>query len=246
MKRVLRRVRLDLSLRTGHLQPLFLFAHMRSGSSLLVHLLVSNPEIVGFGEAHCRYAGRRSLLDGLLHIYDRVGAKPGSGRYVLDKMVQNKYVEDISVLGGARVLFLTRPPERTLDSILELGLDSTPTLDDARFHYEERMEWMLETAGQLDPSTWTHVDYTDIVDDTERTLVRLTQFLGLAMPLSSEYETDWYTAKRHIGDSSENIKSGQVTRPRSRTTLEGMKAAAVARSAYEETVRDLHSRDRYR
>ncbi|MDY7013544.1 MAG: sulfotransferase family protein, partial [Cyanobacteriota bacterium] len=41
------------------LQPyrvLFILSHMRSGSSLLTHILNSNPEIIGYGETHLQYS----------------------------------------------------------------------------------------------------------------------------------------------------------------------------------------------
>jgi LPS sulfotransferase NodH len=32
-----------------------ILSHMRSGSTLLAHLLASHPEIIGYGETHIRY-----------------------------------------------------------------------------------------------------------------------------------------------------------------------------------------------
>ena len=37
-------------------KPVFIVAHMRSGSSLLEHILSSNPEIIGAGEQSRIYA----------------------------------------------------------------------------------------------------------------------------------------------------------------------------------------------
>jgi len=48
----------------GRGQPyriLLILSHMRSGSSLLTHLLNSNPEIIGYGETHIQYASEQDF-----------------------------------------------------------------------------------------------------------------------------------------------------------------------------------------
>ncbi len=41
---------------------LFIMGHPRSGSSLLMHILESNDEIIGFGEYFTKYKDSKSLL----------------------------------------------------------------------------------------------------------------------------------------------------------------------------------------
>ena len=63
MSRIARKVyygvRYYSTLAAGY-ELLFVLGHMRSKSSLLVHLLNSNPEVLGYGETHIGYTGRRS------------------------------------------------------------------------------------------------------------------------------------------------------------------------------------------
>jgi hypothetical protein len=71
---------------------LFVLGHMRSGSSLLVHLLNSSPEILGYGETHREYTGRRSLFclhDDVCREFEKHGEITDPFyRYVMDKIVQ--------------------------------------------------------------------------------------------------------------------------------------------------------------
>ncbi len=52
---------------------LFLLSHMRSGSSLLSHILVTNPEIAGFGETHIKYSVEDDFEKLILKINELVG-----------------------------------------------------------------------------------------------------------------------------------------------------------------------------
>ncbi len=40
---------------------LFVCGHMRSGSSLLLHILNTNPEVLGFGEMHIKYHSEKDF-----------------------------------------------------------------------------------------------------------------------------------------------------------------------------------------
>ncbi len=55
---------------------LFVFAHMRSGSTLLVHLLNSSPEIIGYGETKTVYTDEDSfcnLLSKVSQFFEKTG-----------------------------------------------------------------------------------------------------------------------------------------------------------------------------
>src|SRR3972149_8331155 len=61
---------------------LFILGHMRSGSSLLCHLLCSSEDIIGFGEAHNDYRRRSDLSKLLACVWHYTGKNPLQYRYV--------------------------------------------------------------------------------------------------------------------------------------------------------------------
>src|SRR5262245_15964451 len=106
-------------------QFIFILSHMRSGSTLLTHLLVSNPAICGYGETRTRYFSRRSLdiLTGKV-LYtlgnDLLATKK---QYVLDKLLHDRFIgpAGAKVLSGndVKIIFLLREPIGTLNSLLQ-------------------------------------------------------------------------------------------------------------------------------
>ena len=50
---------------------LFVLSHMRSGSSLLTHILNTNNEIIGYGETHIKYSSELDFKALLSKVYLR-------------------------------------------------------------------------------------------------------------------------------------------------------------------------------
>src|SRR5690606_28951843 len=72
---------------------LFIFSHMRSRSSVLSHILGSNPEVCGYKELHQPYKGLRSLLQMQLKL--AVDLHPNfRNKYLLDKILNNYTISD--------------------------------------------------------------------------------------------------------------------------------------------------------
>jgi hypothetical protein len=209
---------IDYRLRTDTNRMLFIVGHMRSGSSLLVHLLASSPHILGFGEAHERH---ESLSDfsrvawKILRSFGRVWPRE---RYFLDKVLHAKYGLSAELLrwSGTRTILLVRQPESTLPSIMKLGLPRFSTESAATDYYVERLAAVESLAGELGPKRCAFVTYEQLVSETEAALRSLTTFLELPEPLKEEYDLLWSTGRFGLGDPSEKIRAGRIMRTESR------------------------------
>src|SRR5580658_6689096 len=99
---------------------LLLLGHMRSGSTLLLHLLMTNPEVSAMGERGAVYASRADLAR--LTIAARIARRSPFRRlrYVVDQVNHNQLTPNSRLVQDPRIriLFLLRRPERTIASIL--------------------------------------------------------------------------------------------------------------------------------
>lgn len=205
-------------------QYLIIFSHMRSGSSLLTHLLSTHPTICGYGETHLTYAAEEDLasLVGKVMLVRRKWPGRLRERYVLDKILHDMYLEQqalaLLLLPQIRVLFLYREPRGTLKSLIRtFGFDESQALD----HYQRRMASIARAAEALDDRSGDPVNdravavsYRDLLQRTEEAFRLLEQYLGLSEPLSQEYRILPTTGKDKIGDPSANIRSGTILRER--------------------------------
>ena len=205
-------------------QALLLLGHMRSGSTLLLHLLVNHPQIAGLGERNAIYLGPHDF--GRLALRARL-ARPqplARLRYVTDQLNHNHLTPHPELFAHPRLrlLFLVRRPEPSLASLLDL----------TRTHYEpwsvERtVDYYVERLGALaryagtSPSAAASIleraaflTYEELTDRPGQTLASLQSFLDMdTEPAFSEtYRVHDFTGTR--GDPSENIRSGRIGRPR--------------------------------
>ncbi len=103
---------------------ILILASARSGSTLLVHILSSNPEICGMGESKISVtspAGYNLIAGKNMYIHWRSKMpRTGDERYILDKLVHNHLLDpqDIALLKNPRVriVFLLREPIGTITS----------------------------------------------------------------------------------------------------------------------------------
>lgn len=204
-------------LRFWGLEWLFMLGHMRSGSSLLVHLLNSNPEVLGYGETPIRYTGRRSFVelhDHVLDQFEKNGQPSGSEyRYVMDKILWHKNIQSRRFLKQVplSVIVIVRTPTEALPSILSLDLDEIQTPEEALSYYVGRLTRMREILSIYD-SSFAFVTYSDLTEQTNKTLRRISEYLALKEQLTPTYETMWSTGESGIGDPSDRIKEGQIKR----------------------------------
>jgi len=184
---------------------------MRSGSSLLVHILNSNPEITGYGETHIVYGGPQSFVDldrktqQKFWEHERIIPK---SRYIMDKILHD-FIEDESVLNhpALKNIFLVRDPLHAIPSIIRNT--NKDTVDSATKYYVRQMNRLNNLYGYTNENS-IFITYDDIVSSTKETLTTLSSFLDLEEELSPEYDTIWSTGIPSIGDPSDTIKKGSV------------------------------------
>ena len=203
-------------------QALLLMGHMRSGSTLLLHLLLTNPEIGGVGERNATY---RSAIDlGRLVMTARLAGRAPLARlrYVVDQINHSKFTPDPTLFENPRVriIFLLRRPQATIASLLELMRTHYQpwSVDQAVDYYVERLQTLAGYGDRLRQQEHAAlVTYDDLTDDPPDVLTQLQSFLGTSAGFSERYGVHEFTGKR--GDPGPHITSGQIGRPSSHTDV---------------------------
>jgi hypothetical protein len=191
----------------------FIMGHMRSGSTLLMHILLSNPEFIGCGERSVAYrfaddldkleiAARRSQSSLLRQV-----------SYVVDQINHDEFTPDPDLLQSEQIrcIFLIREPEEAIQSLLRITRQSSDpwSVERAIDYYVGRLKTLAafhEKAGRRAIG----LTYSDLVDHSPKTLKRLTSFLAPSSPLRPEYSIHSFTGRR--GDTSERIRLGRIAR----------------------------------
>lgn len=187
-----------------------LLGHMRSGSTLLAHLLFSHPQVVGAGERSQPVgssADLRALVweaarhsDRLFRSIDRVVDQINHTRFTPSLRLLDR--EDIDVV------ILVREPHAAISSMCDvLGKHYDMTLDEAVDYYLERTRDLARIATSLARAPLV-VDYEELTESSSETLARLTSHLRLDSPLADEYQLFPFTGRR--GDPSAVIQSGRI------------------------------------
>lgn len=235
-------------LERDRLKALFVVGHMRSGSTLLVHILNTSPEILGYGETHRRYADTGDLARLAVNVGRSFRRFRVSERYVLDKILYD-YIKRLELLRSDRVrtVFLVRNPGQALPSIIRfrprLGEGETAALD----YYRRQLRVVRKYARAIDdPDRAFFVTYRQLIDRTRPVLEGLRRFLELEDPLRERYETIWSTGKRGergIGDDSDEIRAGRIVRARKQHSVTVSKEALrLGQSAFADCVSELRAR----
>lgn len=235
-------------LERGRLNVLFLVGHMRSGSTLLVHILNTSPEILGYGETHRRYADNRDLARLAVNVGRSFGRFRVSERYVLDKILYD-YIKRLQLLRSDRVrtVFLVRNPGQALPSIVHFrprwGQGEAAALD----YYRRQLRVVREYACAIDdPDRAFFVTYSQLINRTRPVLEGLRRFLELGDPLRERYRTIWSTGQRGergIGDDSEEIRAGRIVRTRKAPPVTVSKETLrLGQSVFADCVAELRAR----
>ncbi|MDJ0729734.1 MAG: sulfotransferase domain-containing protein [Crocosphaera sp.] len=194
---------------------LFILSHMRSGSSLLTHLLNSNPEIIGYGETHINYSSELDFKNLMFKVYWTIKDYQMNHKYLLDKVLHNhKFLADNFLISDqVYSIFLIRDPQRTLASILEIKPHWSE--EKALNYYQERLG-ILESYAKLinNKKQSFFITHEQLINQSDLVFNGLKKFLETQESFSEQYETLRTTGMRGIGDSSENIKAGYIIRNR--------------------------------
>lgn len=198
---------------------LFILSHMRSRSTVLCHVLGSHAEIVGYSELHRCYNNRFDLLkmraDLCVETAQGSTKRNLSNKFLLDKILHNEIVVSDELLEQAqpKVIILLREPEATLKSIIQMGYRTGVAWyqdpERAAAYYCKRLDALAEYGRKLN-GRYFYLPADELIENTDKTLTQLTEWLALRSPLVRHYEQFPNTGKRHFGDSSRNIHSGVI------------------------------------
>jgi hypothetical protein len=195
---------------------------MRSGSSLLTHILASNPAIKGYGETHIRYSSGVDIKNLMLKVYfhsqifsnikDLTNLRMNH-TYLLDKLLHDNKLknEDFLRLENFRFIFLVREPRRTLVSML----DHKPhwTEKDAIYYYSQRLSTLVKYSKIInDKKHSLLITHEQLIHESELAFKTLQSFLNTESKFSENYKVLNTTGMRHVGDFKENICTGRIIR----------------------------------
>ena len=193
----------------GHI---LLMSHMRANTSLLGHLLGSNPDIDGYYELHMGYHSRRSFLrQRLLHF--RNHTPKARARYLFDKVLHDDHSVKLALFRNQKLLFALRSPRRTLPSIIALYRRLEPdhacaTPEGAAGYYTGRVASLAAAADDADGG-FLYFDADLLRSEPALTLSALTRFLELREPLNQGYDAQPLTGTERAGDSSVGDQQGK-------------------------------------
>ena len=222
---------------------LFIFSHMRSRSSVLSHVLGTNPGICGYSELHLHYKDQQSV-DKLHELLFEELKCDFTNKYLLDKILSNNiFSDEVLNITKPKVVFLLREPESTIKSIINMGyitgIEWYKDPEKAAAYYCERLDRM-EKLSKKAVGGYLFIESDDLVDNTGPSLERITKWLNLKKPLSKEYDCFNNTGKPSFGDPSERIKSGVLERTEGYPNIDiPLDVLKKCKRAYEDCKRAL-------
>ena len=199
---------------TCRTQYLFILSHMRSRSSLLSHILGSNPSICGYSELHKHYFTRKDFLEMRIQLYKEFGWNI-KNKYLLDKILHNFHgiSPKIFKMAKPKVIFLLRDSKSTLESLIAMGYqhnkEKYKDANKALEYYRDRLSYLEKYAQQLE-GDYYFIESDDLVENTDQVLANLSTWLNLEQPLVKNYSIFKKTSKVGHGDFSNNLKSGTI------------------------------------
>lgn len=214
---------------------ILVLGHMRSGSTLLLHLLMTRPEVLGCGERNAVVRDWTDIeaLARECFVYHR---RPmGRLRFVADQINHDHLTPNSQLLLHPDVhpVLLVRAPEKTIGSIVRTFAPSGAwPVERAVAYYVARLGTLaayarrLRAGGQL-PRL---VTYEALTSDPVDTLEPLRRALDLPGPFSAEYASQRFTGRR--GDPGGVIGSGAVRADAGRPVEMPPGARAEAEAAY--------------
>src|ERR1051326_2279500 len=148
-----------------------ILGHMRCGSTLLLHLLLTSSEIISYGERNASYSSLEDLDK--LEIASRIAQRAPLRRirYCADQINHDRFTPNIGLLRDNRVrcVFLIRDPQFAIPSILNLTRNYYAPWSVARAvdYYSSRLAALAGYANHITGhQEWLALKYDDVVYDT--------------------------------------------------------------------------------
>lgn len=195
---------------------LFIFSHMRSNSTLLAHILGSNPEISGHVEMHQSYS---NLLDFYKLNYKIQKFESLDVRYLLDKILHDSWQVSDTLLSNSKkvkIIFLLREPDITIKSIINMweknkniSESRNHLMEKAFHHYLQRIKKIEVYVSKVSNNSF-YIPSSKLIRDSNLVLSTLSEWLDLQEPLSESYKIFDNTGFPGCGDPSMAIRSGKI------------------------------------
>lgn len=241
--------RLQMKRKRDRMRFLFIMSHMRSGSTLLLHILASHPEITGFGEMHQGYKSEEDLMRLACFVKYTKRELFINERYVMDKLVQKWDVVAETFLRDPRIyfIFLTRHGREALPSMVKMYRKGRAASYDESWYAEymaERCNMLVNDAERIpDFNRKFYLSNTELVHRTGAALQALGDFLNLQTPLNEDYSLMNTTGTAGVGDPSPYIRTGKIVRNRKSEPIglpeEMIQVSQAATDECEQRLREL-------
>lgn len=226
---------------------LFIMGQPRSGSSLLMHILESNDEIIGYGEYFTKYKDSYSLLKSEFDIRRKSNHLFKKCKFIVNQVNHHSVTPKLNVVISKtnKYILLIRNPEDTLSSMIKLSdsVNHPMSQEEVSSIYIERLEYLKKITEQIDPKNWIFMCYDDLLKNPNENLEYLTNFLGLKEPLKKEYQLKKFTQK--WGDPSKNITKGELFKPNSIKVIIEPELLEKATIVFNETYDFLNAKSIY-
>jgi len=218
---------------------LVLVSHMRARTSLLSHILGSNPEVAGYYEQHISH--KRFDIDLRLRVKMAAeGLLQSETRYLFDKTLHTH----LDPFGEARIvqLVMLREPAATVASIVRMGLERNTVWQDEELGFAYYCHRLKEIGYHFEQSKspCAFINSDALVNSPTEILAKLTEFLDLNTALESEYKSFDKTGHAGSGDPSGALDAGKVVSSDiKKLTFENPKFLELASTIYKSVCDDL-------
>ena len=202
------------SLLRNNFNHVFLLSHMRGNTSLLSHILGSHDEILGNSELQIPYGKLNKGLILSKALLQKEFGNASSEKFLFDKVLHNALSgdTDFSDVENAKLIFMVRDPESTIKSITQMWKNNEGgdyNWSAATQYYIERLEYLVKLFETTSADKIV-IFSNDLIENTDKTLTKLSEFIGVKTPLSPEYKVHENTGIAGKGDQSANIYSGKI------------------------------------
>lgn len=195
---------------------LLIFGHMRSGSTMLSHILMSHPEVQGLGESNRVYNASSDFWKLVLKCTTKRPLSLFKQNFFLDQINHNYLLQNTELIKSSQffIIILVRVPHHSTASLMRLSeefYDSAWNCEKAERYYIERLNYLKQLQNDwMNSANLVQVDYDSFLSNPDSHLQKLSAMLRLQTPLNRDYKIFSFTGKK--GDPSPDIQTGTIIR----------------------------------